>query len=407
MVASQEHLRGAVDEIMPGVVADRRWLHQHPELGYKEVETAKFIAERLQSIGVEEIRTGVGGTGVTGLIRGGLGEGKVVGLRADMDALPILEENEVEYVSLNPGCMHACGHDGHVSMLLATARLLHERRDQFAGTVKLFFQPAEEGGNGAGAMIRDGALDDLKPDAMFGIHIWNTIPVGIVDVRTGPMMVGADGFTIRIHGKGGHGALPNVCIDPIVTAAGVINALQTVVSRTNYPIQPAVLTIGAIHGGGASNVIPDLVTMGGTIRFYDQEQRMVMRKRLTEIAETTAAAYGARAEVELEWGVSSTDNDPAMAELVRSCAAEVVGAENVTAGDILMVSEDMSEFLSRVPGCYFLVGSMNEARGLTWGHHTSRFDIDEDALAIGIETLTRTTLAYLARSSSPDAKASG
>ena len=201
MAVSLDGIRGAVDEIMPGVVADRRWLHQHPELGYQEFETAKFVAERLRAMGIEDIRTGVGGTGVTGVIRGGLGEGKVVGLRADMDALPILEENEVDYVSLNPGTMHACGHDGHVSMLLGTARMLNERKDQFAGSVKLFFQPAEEGGNGAGAMIRDGALDDLKPDAMFGIHLWNTYPVGTVKARVGPMMVGADGFTITIHGQ--------------------------------------------------------------------------------------------------------------------------------------------------------------------------------------------------------------
>lgn len=210
------------------------------------------------------------------------------------------------------------------------------------------------------------------------------------------MMVGADGFTIVVHGSGGHGALPNLCIDPIVTSAAIITALQTVVSRINNPIEPAVLTVGTISAGKASNVIPDTVTMGGTIRFYSQEQRMLMRKRLTEIAETTAAAFGARAEVQLEWGVGSTDNDPAMTAIVREAASAVVGPENVTEGDILMVSEDMSEFLARVPGCYYLVGSMNEERGLTWGHHTSRFDIDEDALAIGIETMTRTVLQYLA-----------
>jgi amidohydrolase len=397
MATSQDLLRGAVDEIMPGVVADRRWLHQHPELGYQEFQTATFIEDRLRSLGVEDIRTGVGGTGITGIIRGGLGQGRVVGLRADMDALPILEENEVEYVSLRPGTMHACGHDGHVSMLLGTARMLIERRDQFAGSVKLFFQPAEEGGGGALTMIQDGALDDLMPDAMFGIHLWNTVPVGTIHARVGPMMVGGDGFTITIHGKGGHGAMPNLCVDPIVTAAAVINALQTVVSRTNNPLLPAVCTIGTIHAGEASNVIPDTVTMGGTIRFYDQAQRMTMRKRLTEIVETTAAAYGARAEVDLEWGVPSTDNDPEMTAIVRECAAGVVGAEHVSDGDLLMVSEDMSEFLTRVPGCYFLVGTMNEARGLNWGHHTSRFDIDEDALAIGIETMTRTVLTYLDR----------
>jgi amidohydrolase len=288
---------------MPGVVADRRWLHQHPELGYQEFQTATFIEERLRAMGVEDIRTGLGGTGVTGVIRGRLGEGKVVGLRADMDALPILEENEVDYVSLTPGTMHACGHDGHVSMLLGTASLLNERKDVFAGSVKLFFQPAEEGGNGASAMIEAGALDECRPDAMFGIHLWNTIPVGTVAARVGPMMVGADGFTILIRGSGGHGALPNLTVDPITVAAAVINALQSVVSRNNNPILPAVVTIGSIRGGEANNVIPDTVSMSGTIRFYNDEQRGLLRRRLTDVVEGTAQAFGATAEVTINWGV--------------------------------------------------------------------------------------------------------
>ncbi|HQY29682.1 MAG TPA: amidohydrolase [Thermomicrobiales bacterium] len=395
MSATLEALHGTVDEMLPGVVADRRWLHQHPELGYQEHKTAAFIAERLTALGVEDIRTGVGGTGVIGLIHGGLGAGKVVGIRADMDALPILEENEVDYISTNPGTMHACGHDGHVAMLLGTARALIDLKATFAGTVKLFFQPAEEGGAGASAMIRDGALNDPRPDGMLGIHLWNTLPVGHVYARNGAMMVGGDGFTITIHGAGGHGALPNICIDPIVAGAALITALQTVVSRSNNPLNPGVVTVGTIHSGHASNVIPDTLTFGGTIRFVDEEQRLLMRKRLTEIAESTAAAFGARAEVDLEWGVGPTVNDPAMVSIVRDAAAAVVGPENATAGDLLMVSEDMSEFLNEVPGCYYLVGSGNEARGLTWGHHTSRFDIDEDALGIGIETMTRSALSFL------------
>ena len=396
MATTIEHLRDTIDEMMPGVIADRRWLHQHPELGYQEHKTAAFIIDRLRAMGIEEIRTGIGGTGITGLIHGGKGTGKVVGLRADMDALPIEEENEVDYVSTHPGTMHACGHDGHVSMLLGTARALLDLQDQFAGTVKLVFQPAEEGGRGATAMIEDGALENPKPDAMFGIHLWNSIPVGQITIRNGSMMVGGDGFTITVIGAGGHGAVPNLCIDPITAAAAIVTNLQSIVARNNNPIEPAVVTVGSIHGGQASNVIPDTVTLGGTIRFTSQAQRLMMRKRLTEIAESTAAALGARVEVDIEWGVGPTDNAPAMSDVVRQAARAVVGPENVSDGVLEMVSEDMSEFLNLVPGCYYLVGTRNEARGLSWGHHTSRFDIDEDALAIGIETMTRTVLNYLA-----------
>jgi amidohydrolase len=397
MAAPIETLSSIVDEIFPGVVADRRWLHQNPELGYQEFKTAAFVAERLAALGVEDIRTGVGKTGVTGLIRGTLGEGKTVALRADMDALPILEENEVDYASDNPGVMHACGHDGHTAMLLGTARALTELRDTFAGTVKLLFQPAEEGGKGATAMIQDGALENPRPDAMFGIHLWNNIPVGEVWVRDGAMMVGVDAIEIRVTGAGGHGGIPNICVDPIVAAASIVLNVQTVVSRNNNPLEPAVYTIGSIHAGNAGNVIPDTVTMTGAIRHVNESQAQLMRRRITEIAESTAKALGATAEVIVGEGVGPTVNDPAIAQIVRDASASVVGPENVVAGEILMVSEDVSEFMNEIPGCYYLVGSMNEAKGLTWGHHTSRFDIDEDALAIGIKTMTGSVLRFLAQ----------
>jgi amidohydrolase len=395
MAATIESLSGTIDEIFPGVVADRRWLHQHPELGYQEFQTSAFVAERLQSLGVEDIHTGVGQTGVTGLIHGGLGAGKVVALRADMDALPILEENEVDYASQSSGVMHACGHDGHTAMLLGTVRALTELRGSFAGTVKLLFQPAEEGGQGAKAMISAGALENPRPDAVFGIHLWNGIPVGEVWVRDGTMMVGVDAIEIKVIGAGGHGGIPNISIDPIVAAAAVVMNVQSLISRNNNPLEPGVFTIGSIHAGNAGNVIPDVVTMTGAIRHVNEQQAIMMRRRIAEIAEATAAAYGARAEVTVGEGVGPTVNDPAIAQIVRDASAEVVGPDRVVPGQILMVSEDVSEFMNVVPGCYYLVGSMNETKGFTWGHHTSRFDIDEDALAIGIKTMTRSVLRFL------------
>jgi amidohydrolase len=282
-------------------------------------------------------------------------------------------------------------------MLLGTARALVDLRDTFAGTVKLLFQPAEEGGKGATAMIRDGALQDPRPDALFGIHLWNYIPVGEVWVRDGAMMVGVDSIEIRVTGAGGHGGMPNTCIDPIVAAASIIMNVQTVVSRNNNPLDPGVYTIGSIHAGNAGNVIPDVVTMTGAIRHINDTQAQLMRRRITEIAESTAKALGATAEVIVGEGVGPTVNDPAMAQIVRDASAIVVGPRNVLAGEIQMVSEDVSEFMNEIPGCYYLVGTMNEEKGLTWGHHTSRFDIDEDALAIGIETMTRSVLQFLSQ----------
>jgi len=395
MVTTENRLHRDVDEILPGIIADRRHLHQHPELGFQEHETARFIVDRLRSIGIEEITEGVGRTGVVALIQGAR-PGKVVALRADMDALPITEENAVDYKSINDGVMHACGHDSHVSMLLGTARMLLGLRDQLAGTVKLIFQPAEEGLGGAMAMIEDGALEHPRPDAIFGIHIWQGIDLGVVAARAGTAMVAADGFKITIRGLGGHGAQPHLCIDPIAVAAHVIVALQTIVSRELDPTLPAVVTVGAFHAGHAANVIPDVAELRGTIRAVTNAQRHEMARRVVEITEGVARTLRATAEVEVTFGVPPTVNNPEMTEIVKSAAREVVGEEKTVDGDLMVVSEDMSEFLERVPGCFFFVGSRNSEKGLTWGHHHARFDIDEEAMAIGVETMTRTVLKFLA-----------
>lgn len=394
MVATDTTLHREVDEILPGVIADRRYLHQHPELGLQEHETASFIVERLQALGAEEIKPSVGRTGVTALLHGSR-PGKTVALRADMDALPIVEENDVEYKSQNNGVMHACGHDSHVAMLLGTARMLQQMRDRFAGTVKLIFQPGEEGLGGAMEMINDGALENPAPDAIFGIHIWQGLDTGIVAARAGTAMVAADGFIIRIHGLGGHGAQPQLCVDPIAVGAQIVTALQTIVARELDPTLPGVVTVGAFHAGEASNVIPEIAELRGTIRAVTQDQREMMARRIEEITQGIATAMRAKVDVQITFGVPPTVNDAAMTEIVKSAAREVVGEEGTIDGPLMVVSEDMSEFLDRVPGCFYFVGSRNAERGLTWGHHHPRFDIDEEAMAIGIETMTRTVLKYL------------
>jgi amidohydrolase len=398
MVATAPDLRHDVDEILPGVVADRRHLHQHPELGYQEVKTAAFVADRLRALGVEDVRTGIAKTGVTGLIEGtgsGPGDGKVVLLRADMDALPIQEENEVEYRSTVPGTMHACGHDAHTAMLLGTARLLRDRRDRFAGTVKVLFQPAEEGGGGARVMIGEGVLEDPKVDVAFGIHMAQEEPVGTVSVRPGPMMAAADRFTIIVKGKGGHGAQPHLCIDPVAVGAQIVTALQTIVSREVDPTEPAVVTVGAFRAGEAANVIPDTAEMRGTVRSFNPALREQLATRIPELIRGIAAAMRAEVEINYVYGYPPTVNDPAMTEFVQGVLGEVLGADNVLPAPLHMGAEDFSYFLEAVPGCFWFVGSRNPAKGFVWGHHHPKFDIDEDAMAIGMETMTRVVLRYL------------
>ena len=296
MSVTRPRLRDEIDEILPGVIADRRHLHQHPELGYQEFETAKFVAERLQAIGIQEVQTGIATTGLTGLIRGGKGPGKVVLLRADMDALPIHEQNDVEYKSVNQGVMHACGHDAHTAMLMGIARILHDRRDEFAGTVKVLFQPAEEGGGGARVMIEEGVLDAPNVDAVFGMHMAQETPVGKIAIRSGPAMAAADRFVVTIKGKGGHGAAPHLTVDPIAVGAQIVVALQTIVSREIDPIQPAVVTVGAFLAGEAANVIPDTAELRGTVRSFDPDVRTQLQERITALVEGIAKTMRAEAD---------------------------------------------------------------------------------------------------------------
>ena len=397
MVAT-EQLREVIDEILPGVVADRRDFHEHPELAHQEVRTAGVVADRLRAIGLDDIRTGIASTGVTGLIRGTAGPGgKTVLLRADMDALPIHELNEVEYRSRTDGVMHACGHDAHTAMLLAVTRLLMERRGEFAGTVKVLFQPAEEvPPGGAKPMIEAGVLEEPHVDAAFGLHIAQSDPVGTLSVRPGPAMAAADRFRIVVHGKGGHGAHPHDTIDPVLVGAQIVTALQSLVAREIDPIESGVVTVAAFLAGEAFNVIPETAELRGTVRTFTPANRDLLQERVGALVTGIAAAMRAEATVEYARGYPATVNDPELTELVRRACEATVGPDKVLTGAPMMGAEDFSYFLEAVPGSFFFVGSKNPERGLVWGHHHPRFDLDEAAMAVGIEAMTRVALDYLA-----------
>lgn len=407
MVAALPSLHDAVDEILPGLVADRRHLHEHPELGTQEHETARFVADRLRQLGVEDIRTGAANTGATGLIRGtgtGPNAGRVLLLRADMDALPIEEENDVEYRSQTPGLMHACGHDGHTAMLLATARLLMGRRDEFAGTVKLVFQPSEElPPGGAKPMIEAGVLEDPHVDAALGLHLAQEQPLGTIAAAAGPTMAAADMFFLTIQGRGGHGAKPHTTVDPIVVGAQIVTALQTIVSRERDPLTPAVVTVGAFLAGSAPNVIPDTATLRGTVRSFSADERQRLAIRIRELSTGIAEAMGATVELDYVFGYPATASTAEMVDIVNAAATEVLGADSVLVKVPTMGGEDMSYFLNEVPGAFFHVGSRNPERGLIWGHHHPKFDIDEAALGIGVEVMVAATLRYFATESAPRA----
>ncbi len=382
-----------VDEL----VAVRRDLHQHPELGFEEVRTSGIVAARLRALGLEP-RTGVGRTGVTALVRGGR-PGRTVLLRADMDALPIQELNETPYRSQSDGRMHACGHDCHVSILLAVARRLVAGAAEMPGQVKLVFQPAEELGGpkgGAEAMIHDGVLEDPKPDAAFGLHVWQDLPVGTVGVTAGPWMAAVDEFTVTVKGRGAHGAMPQASLDPVVCLAHMVTALQTIASRNVDPFQQVVVSVTQLRAGTAFNIIPETAWMNGTIRLFDRGLWSRIPGMFSRIVEGVAQAHGCTAEIKFERGNQPTVNDPAMCAYPRAAAAEVVGADSVRTDVRTMGGEDFAAFLARVPGAFVAIGSRNESRGLTHDHHHPRFDVDEDALRIGAEVLLRTTLRYLA-----------
>jgi amidohydrolase len=369
------------------MVATRRDLHAHPELAFEEHRTSGVVAERLKALGIEA-RTGVGKTGVLATVRGARG-GKTVLLRADMDALPIHEENGVPYRSQTPGKMHACGHDCHTSILLGVARRLARERDAMRGAVTLVFQPAEEVGGGAEAMIKDGALDSPRPDAAFGVHVWQDLDLGIVGVTPGPMMAAVDEFSVTVSGKGAHAAMPHLGVDPVVCLAQVVSALQTIASRGVSPLDAVVVSVTQLKAGSAFNIIPESAWMNGTVRVFDEAVWASLPERFERIVRGVCDAFGCRAEIRYHRSNRPTVNDPAMAAVARAAAIEVVGEANVTSDVRTMGGEDFSAFLARVPGCFIAVGSRNREKGLTWDHHHPRFDVDEASLEIGAEVLLR------------------
>lgn len=374
----------------------RRHLHRRPELGFQEEATARFLAGYLREVGCE-VQTGIGGTGVVGLLRG-TRDDRVVLLRADMDALPIQEAIASDYQSQQPGVMHACGHDGHMAMALIAARRLTAEKSTLNGSVKFVFQPAEELLSGAQRMVDDGVLNDPAVQAAFGVHLWNNLDVGQVGVVAGPMMASVDRFEILVKGRGGHGAMPHQTIDPIVVAGHVVTALQSIVSRQIDPLEPAVVTIGTIHAGTAFNVIADSALMTGTVRVFDQASYESVPHQIEQIVAGVCRAFGAAYELRYERLCEPTINDAAMAALARQVAAQVVGTDNVVDTNEARTTcgEDMSVFLKHIPGCYLLIGSRNRARQLDQPHHSAWFDFDEAALPIGVEILQGLAKSYLA-----------
>ncbi|HZS02545.1 MAG TPA: amidohydrolase [Chloroflexota bacterium] len=386
-------LAAEVAAAMPDLVALRRDLHQHPELAFQERRTARVVAERLRAAGLA-VQEGVGRTGVVGLLDGGR-PGPTVVLRADMDALPLTERADRPYHSVTPGIMHACGHDGHTAVAVTLAEILARHHTALPGRLKFVFQPAEETVGGAQAMIADGVLENPHVDRVLGLHLWNYIPVGQVGVRDGTIFASADELTIIVHGKGGHGAMPHDAVDPVIVAAHLVTALQTIVSREAPPLQPAVLTIGMIQGGTAFNIIPEQVELRGTVRAFDPALREHLLGRVAAQARDLAAAFRANADVTTRLGCAAVINDPAMAELVRQAAAAELGASAVVETPGTTGGDDMADFLARRPGCYFLVGSGNPDRGLAASHHNPGFDFDEAALGVAARVLGRAALAAL------------
>jgi amidohydrolase len=388
----RERIAQRIRELQGKLVERRRDFHQHPEMGFQEFRTAGIVAEWLTELGLE-VRTGVAQTGVVATLRGAR-PGKTVALRADMDCLPIQDAKSCEYKSTVPGFMHACGHDAHTTILLGAATVLSELRDELEGDVVFLFQPAEEGPGGAEPMIAEGALDGV--DFILGNHMNPTLPAGYLAVTEGPAMAAPDEFHLKILGTGGHGAYPHMTVDAVQIAGQVITALQAVVSRTVDPLQSAVLSIGAIHGGYNFNVIADVVEMTGTVRTFDPFLREEMPKRIEAIIAGITAGFGASYELDYQFRYPPVINEKKATELVKRVGRDVLGVGKVIDAPPSMGGEDFAYFLQKVPGCFYWIGCKHPApvhKG--YNIHHPGFDIDEEALFYGVQMFVEGTLAYL------------
>ncbi len=363
-------------------IANRQHIHQNPELSFQEFETQSFIKAALDSYGIHSEK--IANTGLIALIEGKNPSKKVVALRADIDALPILETNDLPYKSKNPGVMHACGHDVHASSLLATAKILQELKGDFEGTVKLLFQPAEEKApGGASIMIEEGALENPRPSGILGQHVATNIPVGKIGFREGMYMASADELYLTVKGLGGHGAMPDNCIDPVVIASHIIVAMQQIISRNKNPKLPSVLTFGKFIANGATNVIPDEVKIEGTFRAMDETWRAEGLAKMKKLAEGIAEAMGGSCEFNVLKGYPFLKNNPELTRRMKSAAVEYMGEENVIDLDIWMAAEDFAFYTHHVDACFYRLGVRNEDRGIVNGVHTPNFNIDEQALEHG------------------------
>jgi amidohydrolase len=374
-------------ELFPYTQAMRRDFHIHPELGFREVRTGGIVAKELETLGIE-VTKGVGKTGVVGLIEGAK-PGPTILLRFDMDALPITEDTGAEYSSTNPGVMHACGHDGHTAIGLTVAKMLHAHREELIGNVKLCFQPSEEGLNGEEMggnlmMIRDGVMDGPKVEKTLSLHLWNDKPLGWINVAKGPVMAGAELFSIKLTGKGGHGAAPDTTIDPVVAAAHIITALQTIASRNVPPLQASVISVTSVHSGTTFNVIPQTAELTGTIRTFDLDVRKMVLERFEQIVRGIAETLGCKAEIELKRVTPAViNNEQVTASVFNSAQALFSDKQIDTENFLTMGAEDMGYMQEKAAGCYFFIGSANNEKNLNYNHHHPKFDFDEQALITG------------------------
>lgn len=368
------------EELFPYTQAKRRDFHQHPELGFQEIRTSGIVADELRALGLE-VTAGVAKTGVVSVIEGDK-PGPVILARFDMDALPIHEETGAEYESQTPGVMHACGHDGHTSVGLTVAKILAKHQDEIAGKVKLVFQPAEEGLGGAKLMVKEGVLADPKPDISLALHLWNDQPVGWVCATTGPAMAASETFSIRVIGRGGHGAQPNSTIDPVFAGSQIVMALQGIVARNVDPMETAVVSVTTFHSGDTFNVIPQQAILTGTIRTFLPEVRELVLRRFNEIVKGTAEANGCEVEIELESITPAVINEANVAGKVQTIVRDNYPELELVTDYQTMGSEDMAYMMDDIPGCYFFVGSKNDAKNLNSAHHHPKFDFDEKALVI-------------------------